>query len=164
MQLATDNFLLSLAVALGAACEPALTVGTEVFVQSKVEAGTGSEAPYVVLRNYGGGAPDPMRPIPTMSVQIMATAKTRTAAQDLAEKIYEACFDDEEGTQGDLPRHHWTIAGMKIVNNAVAADAGTSYEVLLMTPSQQPYALEVDDKGRHQAVFNFDVRYQVYAD
>lgn len=153
-----SNFLLSLAYAL-AQIAPGMTLGESLWVmQADETAATGAGAdPYTVFRLYGGPAPEGLLRVPAVSVQAMTVGTDASAAIDAASGLYEALYDEQ-----NEPRHHWVIAGKQVdgTSGAVGDDDETNWEIRLVIPGPPPGTIGRDDRGRTQAVFNFDVRFQ----
>ena len=87
-------------------------------------------SPAVVLRPYAATA-DPELPIGRQSIQCMVRAKSLPESEALAWKCYKA-----------------------LLEAVPAADR----RVFSITPRQEPFFLDRDDKRRYLHVFNFDVR------
>ena len=84
----------------------------------------------MVLRPYAATA-DPELPIGRQSIQCMVRAKSLPESEALAWKCYKA-----------------------LLEAVPAADR----RVFSITPRQEPFFLDRDDKRRYLHVFNFDVR------
>jgi hypothetical protein len=162
------NFLISLAAALAA--DAAMTPGVDLFVGQGSEAAAqkGGATAFTVLLPYPGGAPDIFPGVErayTVSVQARTTSVAKQeaggamAAQQAADRLHAACFDDlGDDAGGDLPRHLWRIAAKKLVDGAIAADTDGDYEVRSLICKQTPGVIGVDALGRALVVFNMEVR------
>jgi hypothetical protein len=149
-----SNFLLSLAYAL-AQIAPEMAMGSSLWAMQADE--SRATDPYTVLRVYGGPEPEGLLRVPAVSVQAMTVATDASAAIDAANGLYEALYDDQ-----NTPRHEWVIAGKQVDEESgeVVDDEETNWEIRLLIPGPAPGTIGRDDRGRTQAVFNFDVRFQ----
>lgn len=167
MAMNRTNFLISFAAAVAAA-ETLFTVGTNLFVQAPVETDAMKTAGYAALHIWGGPPPSQLRPVPTVSVQLMAAAKSQTTADALAQAFYEALFVNEDGelgaAGGGAVRNNWAIAGKKLVNRVVVADSDVpaGWIVHLVAPAGAPGVVGRDaERGVWNVAFNFDVTFNL---
>jgi hypothetical protein len=144
------NFVLSLAAALAGACS--LQLAQDVFAHQADE--SAAHDPYAVFRCYGGPVPSGILRVPAVSVQCQATGKSPSAALRLANSLYEACYD----ASGN-PRTHWVIDGKQIDGSGALIADTQNWEVRLINLNQPPGQIGRDDRGRTEAVFNFDIFY-----
>jgi hypothetical protein len=159
-----NNFLLSLASALAEACAPSLELRKDLFIgqANESDAQAAGKASWAVLRIYGGDAPASypggyqVARAHKPAVQCEAVSKDPMAAMDLCQKIYLACFDEDQ-----FPRNHWSIAGKRMTTEgAVETDPEGDWEVRLVTLRQGPGQIGIDEAGRLTVVFNFDVEFE----
>lgn len=148
MTIDPTNFLHSLATFIAAAVSPAIAYAATpralwLFRAREPEAAD----PYSVLRIYPGSALfyDPLQ---FWSVQCETTGQA-----DAAITRSQALFATLLAADG-TPLHMKVIAATKIDGTA---DTPASYRLVGVDLLQRPGILGSDDKGRHRAVFNFDV-------
>lgn len=177
MAINVSNFLLSLAYAMSqnvAPATPAVTLGTNLFVNQAVEAlvtsltDGGGKGSYAVLRPYGGPPPtEGFYRIDCLSLQLAASSKDAAAAQSFAWQLYESLhWDDGSGNDGNgkssKPRYSWLIDPKTLdpVTGALIADTSiANWEVCLIVFAQPPGLVGRDERGMWQCSFNVDARF-----
>lgn len=152
------NLVLSLASAMAGAAGGGCTVGGDLFIHQSPT--VSDDQAFAVLRIYGGPVPEVLRRIPAISVQCMVRSMSAVAGFDLASRLYES-LHVAAGDLAGRPRCHWTIDGKQIDagGDIVADDVVAIWDIRYLAIQGPPGILGVDDAGRQEISFNFDVHF-----
>jgi hypothetical protein len=145
MTLNAANFLHSLCLWLETATGLKYqTTPRQLWRTAGVE-GTDCADPYAVVRIYGGSAG--YDPTEVLSVQVMAQGTGAEAVMALSRKLFEAATN-VDGTP---------VQGRTITGKTTAGAADGTWRLASIIPMQRPTVLGVDDLGRCEISFNWEI-------